>query len=239
MNRPCKILILSMLCFLALPQNLYSEDKKAGEAQNATAEKPVEKAPAETPGAANPANPANSNVVATGKDSPEKKREPAMASKPLALNVEGMKELEQRERTISEHEKEIAERERAVLVQEKILQIKLKRIEEVSQKMASRLDKFKEESESKVVKLVTMLETMKPDAAAAYVEQVDPNLAVEVMARINVTKAAKIWNKMDKKISARLTELYTGFRSRIDKEDTASPAPASTKSATSQPQGKG
>jgi hypothetical protein len=54
------------------------------------------------------------------------------------------------------------------------------------------------------------------------------------MARINVQKAAKIWNKMDKKVSARLSELYTGFRSKIEKE-TTTPAPAKSDSAKSIP----
>ncbi len=171
----------------------------------------------------------------------EENRAPAMASapkkieeKPLALSAEAIRELEEREKSIEEREKELEERSQAIAVQEKVLYNKLKRIEEVSAKMAGRLDKYKEDTEGRVAKIVAMLETMKPDASAAYIESVDPFLAVEVMARINVQKAAKIWNKMDKKVSARLSELYTGFRSKIEKE-TTTPSPANNDSAKSIP----
>lgn len=210
-----KFAFVTFIFFFSLPAGLFAADPApAGAAAPAAAANPEAQAPAAAPAA----------TVAAAKE-----RDPAMATAqktPLVLSAEGMKELENRERAIAEKEKELTERENAIQVQERILQNKLKRIEEVSKKMAGRLDRFKEESEGKVGKMVTMLENMKPDAAAAYIENVDPFLAVEVMARINVQKAAKIWNKMDKKISARLSELYTGFRTHIEKEQPREQQPA-------------
>ena len=207
-----KIQFVTFILFLSVPTGLFAADKAETAASAA--------APTASTAKEDGAGSAAGNAATPAKD-----REPAMAksSPPLALTQEGLRELEARERAVSEKEKEIAEREESVQVQERVLQNKLKRIEEVSKQMAGRLDKFKADAEGKVAKVVAMLESMKPDAAAAYVENVDPFLAVEIMARINTQKAAKIWNKMDKKISARLSELYTGFRTRIEKEVPAPP----------------
>ena len=102
-------------------------------------------------------------------------------------------------------------------------------MEELNQKMAEKLDTFKKDHDSRVGKLVTMVETMKPQAAASYIEQLDPDLAVEILARINVTRAAKILNLVEKTKSARLTELYTGYRQSIDPPAAPAAAPSAEK----------
>jgi flagellar motility protein MotE (MotC chaperone) len=135
---------------------------------------------------------------------------------PIALTVEGLQEMEDRKTALDAREAELNERAKALDIQEKILKDKLKRMEELNTKMAEKLDTFKKDHDSRVAKLVTMVETMKPQAAASYIEQLDPDLAVEILARINVTRAAKILNLVDKTKSARLTELYTGYRQSID-----------------------
>ena len=143
------------------------------------------------------------------------------ASTPLALTPEAIQELEQRKAALDLKEKQLAERARDLELQEKLLKEKLKRMEELNRKMAERLDGFKKEHETKINKLVVVVEGMKPEAAARYVEQLDPDLAVEILARMKEQKASKILNLVDKKLGARLTELYTGFRESV--EDAAAP----------------
>lgn len=148
----------------------------------------------------------------------------AKSSAPVALSMDAIQELEDRKAQLDAREKELNERARALEVQEKVLKEKLKRMEDLNKKMAEKLDKFKADFEQKVVKLVTVVETMRPQAAAEYVENLDPDLAVEILARIQVAKAAKIMNLVDKKKSARLTELYTGYRDSMEDSTTVPPA---------------
>jgi flagellar motility protein MotE (MotC chaperone) len=155
-----------------------------------------------------------------------KAADPVKAGTPIALTVEAIQELEDRKNALDAREKIMNERAKAFEIQEKVLRDKLRRIEELNAKMAERLEGFKKDHEEKVGKLVAVVETMKPQAAAAYVEQLDPDLAVAILTRIQVQKAAKIMNLVDKKLSARLTEMYTGYRDKI--RDEVPPAAAAT-----------
>ena len=144
------------------------------------------------------------------------------AAPPLALSADAIQELEDRKTALDLREKQLNERAHDLELQEKLLREKLKKMEELNKKMAERLDVFKKDHEGRIGKLVTVVEGMKPDAAARYVEQLDPELAVEILARIKEQKASKILNLVDKKHGARLTELYTGYRESM--EDPAAPA---------------
>jgi len=145
--------------------------------------------------------------------------------------VEAIQELEHRKTALDEREKRLEERGRDLDLQEKLLKEKLKKMEDLNRKMADRLEGFKKEHEARIVKLVAVVEGMKPDAAAQYVENLDPNLAVEILSRISETKASKILNIVDKKKGARLTELYTGYRSSIDDSPPAPSAPPAGREA--------
>ncbi len=154
---------------------------------------------------------------AAKESSEDKGRAPTMSKKStaLALSAEAISELESKQRQLEEREKALDERSEAISVQERILQEKMRRIDKISKKMAERLDQFKARSQEKITKLVSVVEGMKPDAAAKFFESVDPNLAVEVLTRIDTKRASKILNKVDKDRSARLSELYTGYRSKL------------------------
>lgn len=138
------------------------------------------------------------------------------AGTPIALTVEGIQELEEKRKSLEEKEKMLTEKQKALELQEKVLKEKLSKMEELNKKMTERLDKFQTGYEEKIVKLVSVIEGMKPQAAAEYVENLDPDLAVEILARIQVLKVSKIMNLVDRKKAARLTELYTGYRQKID-----------------------
>lgn len=156
------------------------------------------------------------------------------SSTPLALSADAIQELEDRKAALDQREKQLNERAHDLELQEKLLREKLKKMEDLNKKMAERLDVFKKDHEERVDKLKTMVEGMKPDAAARYMEALEPELAVEILARINVTKASKILNLVDKKMGARLTELYTGYRDSIDDSGSqTAPAAAPGKEASS------
>lgn len=159
----------------------------------------------------------------------EAKPAPKKSSGPLALSAEAIQELEDRKVALDTREKQLNERAHDLEIQEKLLKEKLQKMEELNRKMAERLDGFKKDHEGRIGKLVTVVEGMKPDAAARYVEALDPELAVEILARIKEVKASKILNLVDKKMGAKLTELYTGYRENMDDAQPAKEATPANK----------
>jgi len=153
--------------------------------------------------------------------------QPASTGTPIALTVEGIQEIEEKRKSLEEKEKFLGEKQKSLELQEKILKEKLSKMEELNKKMTERLDKFQTGYEAKIVKLVSVVEGMRPQAAAEYVENLDPDLAVEILARIQVLKVSKIMNLVDRKKAARLTELYTGYRQKIEEAGIV-PASSST-----------
>ncbi len=151
---------------------------------------------------------------------------PAKTQTPVALTLEAIQELEERKNALDLRERLLDERKQELDLQEKLLKEKLAKIEALNQKMAEKLDGFTKEHDQKITKLVTVVETMRPQAAAEYVENLDPELAVQILTRIQVAKAAKILNLVNKKQSAQLTELYTGYRQTMEKPGDRAPAAA-------------
>lgn len=157
-------------------------------------------------------------------DAPKAEAVPKKSSTPLALSAEAIQELEDRKVALDLRERQLNERAHDLELQEKLLKEKLQKMEDLNRKMAERLDGFKKDHEGRIARLVTVVEGMKPDAAARYVEALDPELAVEILARIKEAKASKILNLVDKKMGAKLTELYTGYRENGDDSPLAAPA---------------
>jgi|GEM_PF-6732869 len=186
---------------------------------------------AEDAAPAAPATPAADVKKAAEAAANEAKPAPAKKSTPIALTMEGIQELEERKVALDAREKQLDERARDLELQEKLLREKLKKMEELNKRMADRLDVFKKDHEGRIGKLVAVVEGMKPEAAARYVEQLDADLAVEILSRMKELKASKLLNLVDKTKSARLTELYTGYRSSIE-EPAPATAPQPLKEAT-------
>ena len=53
-----------------------------------------------------------------------------------------------------------------------------------------------------------MLSGMKPDAAAQVLSVQDPLIAVKMISKLDSAKVSKIFNKMDKEVSARLQKQF-------------------------------
>ncbi len=142
----------------------------------------------------------------------------------LLLTREGIEELQERERNIAEKESLLLEKEKALKIQEKILKDKLKKIGSIQKSIAKKLDYFSNSMAGKVKKLVTIVSAMKPDMAARYFETVEPYLAVEILGQLEAKRAAKILNKVDKEVSARISELYTGYQNNFSKKYKSKPS---------------
>jgi flagellar motility protein MotE (MotC chaperone) len=202
------LLILSGFVFLVAAASVVMAEEKHDASAVASAAEAAKAEPSEAP----------------------KAKPAAKKATPVALTMEAIQELEDRKNTLDSRERELTERAKNLDVQEKVLKEKLRRMEELNGKMAEKLDGFKKEHEDKIAKLVAVVEGMKPAAAAEYVENLEPELAVEILGRMQVVKASKLLNLVDKKKSARLTEMFTGYRDSLKDSSAApinGPAPAS------------
>lgn len=151
------------------------------------------------------------------------KSENKESDRPVMLTEEALREFNEQRKRLEEKERLLEERERALAIQEKIIIDKLSRIEKLNKAMGSRLDGYKKESEAKIDKLVKIIEGMKPVEAAKFLENIDPGLAVNILSKIEVQRASKVLNMIDKRVSARLTEKFTGYslRERLKEEKQA------------------
>ncbi|MBA2404354.1 MAG: hypothetical protein H0V66_06255 [Bdellovibrionales bacterium] len=70
------------------------------------------------------------------------------------------------------------------------------------------VEKNSEESKGRIGQLVEMVSNMKPEKAASVLSVQDTEIAVQILQMIDAKKASKIFNFMDKDISAKLQKQY-------------------------------
>lgn len=85
---------------------------------------------------------------------------------------------------------------------------KLVRMQNLRQELTKLLDRKQTEEGKRVVELSKIYEKMDAVKAAALVKNLDPQLAVELLAAMNKKNAGKILDNLDKKTA---TSLSTGF----------------------------
>jgi len=125
-------------------------------------------------------------------------------------------------KSISDLTKEILEKEEQLKLRELELQKHLdsfkvteeelgKKYAEFSEKQKTFIaciDKNEEESKSRITQLVEMISNMKPQKAAEILSVQESEIAVRIIQAIDSKKASKIFNFMDKDISAKLQKQY-------------------------------
>lgn len=119
------------------------------------------------------------------------------------------KEIEEKGSSLKIREDELSKKEQA-------LELEFKKLKELRDQLEALQSNVAKSQESKVAKLVETLEGMSPKIAADIISSVDEGLAVEAIEKISTDKLAKIMNKMDKAVSAKLSEsLALGIRRRL------------------------
>lgn len=118
------------------------------------------------------------------------------------------KELMDKEEKLKLREVELQKQQDALKVSEEDI---AKKYAEFSQKQKSFIgciDKNEEESKSRIGQLVDMVSNMKPQKAAEVLSVQDSEIAVRILQMIDAKKASKIFNFMEKDISAKLQKQY-------------------------------
>ncbi len=115
--------------------------------------------------------------------------------KPLShLPTEEVFALEKRRQRLDARERALDDRERQLITLRDALDARLDRLATLQRQMDDYLNRFKKQEETHLAQLVKVVQSMRADAAAAALGQMDERLATLVLARMNEKKAAKIMN---------------------------------------------
>ena len=124
------------------------------------------------------------NIVDFSKELLEK--EEAMKVKELNL----LKEQEQLKINVSDFQKKVIE------------------FQESQKKFLGCIDSQNEKVEKRITQMVEVVAGMKPQSAADVLSVQDPDLSVRILGELDSQKASKIFNLMDKEVSARLQKQF-------------------------------
>lgn len=118
------------------------------------------------------------------------------------------KELLDKEEKLKLRELEIQKHEDSLKVSENELGKKFAAFEIRQKAFIGCVEKNEDESKGRIGQLVDMISNMKPQKAAEVLSVQDPEIAVKILQTIEAKKASKIFNFMDKDISAKLQKQY-------------------------------
>lgn len=118
------------------------------------------------------------------------------------------KELIDKEGKLRLRELKIQKLEDTLKASEGELAKKYSSFEARQKKFIGCIEKNEEEGKSRVGQLVEMVSNMKPQKAAEVLSVQETDIAVKILQMIDAKKASKIFNFMDKDISAKLQKQY-------------------------------
>lgn len=122
------------------------------------------------------------------------------------------KELLEREKELELAKVELKQREEVIKLNEADLIKKYAEFNQEQEKIISCLDKNKDETQKRVSHMVNVISAMKPVKAGEVLSVQEPNISVQILSQLNPEKISKIFNSMDKEISARLQKQYLDMK---------------------------
>lgn len=122
------------------------------------------------------------------------------------------KELIEKEEALEKRNKTLDSREEQLKINESSLAKKIGEFEKQKQKVIGCIDDNKKGEMLRIKNLVTMIAGMKPAKAAEILSVQESTISVKILEKIDPTKASKIFNLMDKEVSARLQKQYLNMQ---------------------------
>jgi flagellar motility protein MotE (MotC chaperone) len=156
-----------------------------------------------------PAPSASPSALPSAQPEEVKKAEPLSAAGCL-VDSSILEDVKKRREELDIRQKDFIAKEAELDAREKALNESLKKLEAIREEIARAEEISKKDNEEKVSKLVETVQTMSPKAAAQLLSNIDEPLAVATMARMDVSKLAKVMNIMESGKSARLAESLAG-----------------------------
>lgn len=139
------------------------------------------------------------------------------------VNEEVKKKVDSiKNKSVSDLTKEILDKEEQLKLKELELQKEMDAIKVTEEDLAKKyadlsikqkdfigcVEKNEEDSKSRIGQLVDMISNMKPQKAAEVLSVQESEIAVRILQTIDSKKASKIFNFMDKEVSAKLQKQY-------------------------------
>lgn len=122
------------------------------------------------------------------------------------------KKLDDRKRALDERESEISKMEEELQKQKKELQEKIGQLEQLRNKIAATLDEKVKGDGERVEKLVAFYSNMKPQSAAKVIQDMNEDLAVEILGKMKQKSAAEILNLISSDKAQKLSEKFAGYK---------------------------
>ncbi len=158
-----------------------------------------------------PNNSANAATSAETKTLDEKPRTSAVTGltpEEIAL----FNSLDERKRQLDAKEAELKKLEEELHNQKVELENRLASLEQLRTQIANQLQERVETDEERVNKLVSFYSSMKPVTAAKIIENINEDLAVEVLKKMKKKEAAEIMNMIASDKAKRLSEKFAGYK---------------------------
>lgn len=121
-------------------------------------------------------------------------------------------ELVKKEDVLKIKELGLMKREERLNLDMQLFSKRIKEIDNKQNKIISCLDNQEREKEERVNHMVSAIANMRPVNAANVLSVQDADIAVKILGKLESIKVAKIFNSMDKEISARLQKQYMTMR---------------------------
>jgi len=122
--------------------------------------------------------------------------------------VDLTKEILKKENELKTKEIQLSKEKEQLEINKKEFEKKIKSIQEDQAKVLGCLDDQDKQKEKRVDHMVEVVSNMKPDSAAKLLSVQEVDLAVSILGKLDPQKVSKIFNLMDKEISARLQKQY-------------------------------
>lgn len=118
------------------------------------------------------------------------------------------KELLEKERALSEKEALLVKKEDQLKLGEEELKKKFVEFKATQENFLACIDKDDQDQKNRITHMVNVVSAMKPQTASDLLSQQDPSLSVKILGLLDAAKVSKIFNLMDKEISAKLQKQY-------------------------------
>ena len=115
--------------------------------------------------------------------------------------------LERKERALQRREDTLTAREADLRAAEEQITTRLEQVEELRAEVSALLQQLDDEQEIRVAGLVKMFESMRPAQAAAILAEVEEEVALEVLMRMNRAKAGKALAVMPATVAAQFADV--------------------------------
>ena len=122
------------------------------------------------------------------------------------------KELLKKESKLNRRSKELDKKQEQIKINESSFLKKIEDLEKTKKKIIGCLDDNKKGEAMRIKQLVDVISGMKPQKAADLLSVQDMAISIKIIQKIEPARASKIFNLMDKEVSARLQKQYLNMR---------------------------